>query len=164
MSESAPLPVDAGVLITLAAATGNWECLSVLECPVVVTSVVLEEVRRGPSGSPGVTTPMLSCMSVWPDVVALPPWLRGVLNAGEASVIALALKQEWPEVAIDDKKGRSVAKTRLLRLTGSLGLLIRAKRKGFPVMLASAISRIRAASIWLGPEVERAALRAAGEA
>ena len=165
MNESAPLPVDAGVLITIAAATGDWECLSMLERPIIVTPVVQDEIQCGPSGRPGVATPMSSCMSVWPEPVVLPPWLRGVLDeGGEASVIALALEQGWPEVAIDDKAGRSVAMTCRLRLTGSLGLLIRAKRKGFPVMLSTAIGRIRAANIWLSPEVERTALRQAGEA
>ena len=165
MNESAPLPVDAGVLIALVAATGDWECLSTLECSIIVTQEVRDEIRRGPPGNPGVATPMPPCMSVWPDLVALPPWLRGVLDdGGEASVIALALEQGWSEVAIDETVGRLVAQTCSLRLTGSLGLLIRAKRKGFPVLLSSAIPRIRAANIWLGSDVERVALRLAGEA
>ena len=163
MPESAPLPLDTGVLITLAAAMGNWDFLVALECPIIVTPAVLNELRRGPADSPGAEAPMPPCMNVWTHGVAIPLWMRSALEEGEASVIALALEQGWPEVAIDEKAGRSVARTCQLRLTGSLGLLIRAKRKGYPLRMADAIARIRAADIWLGVDVERAALRLANE-
>lgn len=158
-----PLPLDTGVLITLVAATGSWSVLDALGCPIVVTQTVMDEIRSGPKGSPGVDTPLATCMSVWDEALEIAPWLLGVLDQGEASVIALALAQHWPEVAIDESVGRSVAKTSRLRLTGSLGLLIRAKRKGYPVIIAEAIARIRTAGIWIGADVEQAALRIAGE-
>jgi len=158
-----PLPLDTGVLITLAAATGSWRVLDALGCPIVVTQTVMDEIRNGPQGSPGADTPLADCMSVWNEELEISPWLLGVLDQGEASVIALALAQRWPEVAIDESVGRSVAKTSRLRLTGSLGLLIRAKRKGYPVTIAEAIARIRTAGIWIGADVEQAALRLAGE-
>jgi len=99
----------------------------------------------------------------WTNEIVIPPWLHGVLGKGEASVISLALEQGWPEVAIDEAVGRSVARTCRLYLTGSLGLLIRAKRQGYPLLLADAIMRIRAGGIWLGAEVEQTALQLAGE-
>lgn len=158
-----PLPMDTGVLISVAAATGSWEVLNILAQPMMITPIVLDEVRRGTPDSPGVNTPPPKCMRVWTSELSIPPWLRNVLDPGEASVIALALEQRWPEVAIDEAVGRSVAKTCQLRLTGSLGLLIRAKRKGYPGTLAEAISRIRSCGIWVGDEVKRSALKAAGE-
>lgn len=163
MSENGRLAVDTGVLITLAAATGSWEVLDALEIPVAISSVVLAELRRGSPGSPGVGTPLSKCMEVWPHEVTIPVWLSSVLDKGEASIIALAMEHGWAEVAIDEAVGRSVARTCGFRLTGSLGILIRAKRKGYQLPLAEAITRIRGAGIWLGKEVENAALRAAGE-
>lgn len=163
MFETSPLPMDTGVLIALAAAMGDWEFLSVLGRPMVLTPTVRGELRCGPSSGPGTFTPMPSCMDVWSEEIDVAPWLRGVLDAGEASVIALAMDQGWPEVAIDETVGRSVARTCQLRPVGSLGLLIRAKRQGYPLTLSSAIARIRSAGIWLGTDVERAALRAADE-
>ena len=164
MSDPLPLPVDTGVLITLAAAMGNWDFFAVLDRPIIVTPAVLDELRRGPAGRPGVETPLSACMSVWQDDVAAPVWMQSVLEEGEASVIALALERGWPEVAIDEKTGRSMAKACRLRLTGSLGLLIRAKRRGFPLSLAASLPRIRAAGVRLGPDLEHTALRLAGEA
>lgn len=163
MSEPAPLPLDTGVLIALAAAMGDWDVLSALDRPLILSSTVHDELRRGPPGGPGTATPLPSSMTVWPHGLTIPPWLRGVLDEGEASVIALALEQGWPEVAIDESVGRSVARTCDLRLTGSLGLLIRAKRQGYPLRLSDAIPRIRAAGIWLNADLERVALRLAGE-
>lgn len=157
------LPIDTGVLIALAAANA-WELFDCLEQAAVVTPAVLSELRSGPAGAPGVQEQLPSCIRRWPDEVAVPVWLRSVLDAGEASVIALALEQGWPEVAIDEAVGRSVARTCKVRLTGSLGLLIRAKRRGYPLTLAAAIGRIREHGIWLGHDVAAAALRAAGEA
>ena len=163
VSDPLALPVDAGVLIAIAAAMENWDFLDALERPIIVTPTVWNEIRRGPPGSPGAETPTPRCMRVWPDDVSIPAWLLSVLAEGEASVIALALERGWPEVAIDEKAGRSVARTCHLRLTGSLGLLIAAKRRGWPLRMSEAIARIRAANIWLGALVEQAALHAAGE-
>ncbi|MDR1521146.1 MAG: hypothetical protein LBU23_13540 [Planctomycetota bacterium] len=78
-------------------------------------------------------------------------------------LIALALQQGWREVAIYEAVGRSVARMCQLRLTGSLGILIRAKRHGYAIMLADAIARIGLSGIWIGEDVKRAALRAAEE-
>ncbi len=102
-------------------------------------------------------------MSIWKNDSEISPWLLGVLDAGEASVIDLALTRNWPEVGIDEAVGRSVARTSRLRATGSLGLLIRAKRKGYAIAIRDAIAAIRLAGIWIGKDVEQAALRVAGE-
>ncbi len=157
------LAVDTGVLITLAAAMGGWDVFGVLETPVSVPLAVWEELRRGSPDKPGAGTPLSPCMTIWSRDILVPPWLSATLDKGEASVIGLAMEQRWTEVAVDEAVGRSVARTCGLRLTGSLGILIRAKRKGYPVTLKKAIANIRAAGIWLGKEVENAALAAAEE-
>ncbi len=102
------LAVDAGVLITLAAAMGGWDVCDALDTPVVVSPAVWEELRRGSPGKPGTATQLRPRMTLW--------------------------SRE-----------------------------IRAKRKGYPLTLKEAIGRIRAAGIWLGKEVENAALAAAEE-
>ncbi len=155
--------MDTGVLITLAAATGSWNVLEALGCPIVVTQTVMDEIRCGPKGSPGADTVLPDCMSVWNEEFEISPWLLGVLDKGEASVIALALAKRWPVVAIDESVGRSVARTARLRLTGSLGILIKVKRKNYPLTIADSIAKIRTAGIWIGADVEQTALKLAGE-
>ncbi len=162
MSEDC-LAVDTGVLIALAAATGEWEIFDALGMSVVISSKVWEEIQQGSPGSPGVKTSLRPGMKIWPYEIIIPIWLKAVLDEGEASVIALAMEQGWKEVAIDEAVGRSVARSCGLNLTGSLGLLIRAKKKGYAITIVEAIARIRLAGIWMGKAVEEAALRAAGE-
>jgi predicted nucleic acid-binding protein len=75
---------------------------------------------------------------------ALPPWievhtprnitfqkiLEASLDKGEASALALALEQEDCLIIIDDLKGRKFAIQFGLKITGTLGILVEAKRKG----------------------------------
>jgi len=50
---------------------------------------------------------------------------------GEATSIALASTNENSLLIIDESKGRKVAKEMGVQITGSLGLLVAAKQKGY---------------------------------
>lgn len=52
------------------------------------------------------------------------------LDLGEASAIALAVEKENSLLIIDERKGRAVAKRMGIKITGILGLLIKAKELG----------------------------------
>ena len=56
--------------------------------------------------------------------------LLPTLDRGEAEVIALGLEQQASLVLIDELIGRKVAESLGLRITGSVGILIRAKQLG----------------------------------
>lgn len=56
--------------------------------------------------------------------------LLPILDRGEAEVIALALEKRAKLVLIDELTGRKVAESLQLKVTGSVGLLIRAKELG----------------------------------
>jgi predicted nucleic acid-binding protein len=56
--------------------------------------------------------------------------LRLVLDSGEASSIALCLEQENSLLIIDERKGRGIAKELNLRIIGTIGILIEAKKLG----------------------------------
>ena len=66
-------------------------------------------------------------------------------------------------MCIDETVGRRVARLAGLDLTGSLGVLIKAKQRGFPVVIREAAGRMRERGIWLSEQVIAAALTAAGE-
>lgn len=57
--------------------------------------------------------------------------LESFLDPGEASAIALALEKENPLLIIDDYKARREAKQLRIKYTGTLGILIVAKEKGW---------------------------------
>lgn len=85
------------------------------------------------------------------------------MDRGEAAVIQLALIEGVRTVCIDEVVGRRVARLNGLSVTGSIGVLLRARRQGHGVSLRAAIDRMRARGMWLGDDVVRFALREAGE-
>lgn len=60
----------------------------------------------------------------------LNPMLFGRLDSGEAAVIQLAIETKCKTVCLDESKGRRVAKEMGLSVTGSLGILGKAKALG----------------------------------
>ena len=81
----------------------------------------------------------------------------------EASAIALALEHHIGLVAIDERRGRLFARDAGLRVTGSLGVLLRAKRLGLIEEVRPRIDQMRAAGIWTSDSLFNAVLREAKE-
>ena len=81
-----------------------------------------------------------------------------MLDRGEAAVIQLALNEGIQTVCIDEVPGRRVARLSNLSLTGSIGILIRAKREGYSFSMPEAIERMKKKGIRLSERVIRVAL------
>ena len=90
--------------------------------------------------------------------------LQNTLDKGEAAVIQLALDQKIETVAIDEAAGRRLARLNGLSVTGSIGILLRAKREGYSFSMQEAIERMKAQGVWLSDRVIAFALAQAGEA
>lgn len=150
-------------LIALVAADG-LEALPLLYQRVIVPLEVAEEIRAGGKDGFGVAE---IAAARWLEIQTartdIPAYLVNALDRGEAAVIATALDRSIPLVCIDEAVGRRVARLSGLTLTGSLGVLIKARQRGFPVDIRDAIDRMRERGIWLSQEVTAAALAAAGE-
>ena len=73
-------------------------------------------------------------------------------------MIQLALTERISTVCIDEASGRRVARLHGLSLTGSIGILIRAKREGYPLVMSQAITQMREKGIWLSERVIQIAL------
>jgi predicted nucleic acid-binding protein len=109
--------------------------------------------------------------------LVLPPWIRVVdpqdveranrfstmVDAGEASAIALALERRDAKLIMDDLKGRRLAIELGVRITGSLGVLKAAKDNGLIPAMAPVLEDLRKAGLWLSDELVRAVLSEAGE-
>lgn len=146
-------------LIALAAATGNLDILQFLYARVIVPLEVAEEVRLGGKQSFGLD---VFNSAQWLDIqvaeVALQPFLSNSLDRGEASVIQTAMNLGLPLVCIDETAGRRVARLCGLDLTGSVGILLKARRLGFEVSIPLALQRMQARGIWLSDQVVKFAL------
>lgn len=141
-------------LIALTAATGSLEVLRALYTRVIVPYEVAEEIRAGGKEAFGLSVfEKASWLEINPDPVVLPPYLQNTLDLGEASVIQTALQQGVNRVCIDETIGRRVARLSNLSVTGSIGILLKAKSMGYPVSIPEAINRMREHGIWLSNAV-----------
>lgn len=93
------------------------------------------------------------------------PVLRLVtdLGPGETEVLALALEAAAPIVIFDDALGRQAAEFLKLRLTGTLGLLLDAKRKGLIARVGPVLDELQALGFRVAAHTRTAVLKLAGE-
>lgn len=146
-------------LIALAVATGDLEILRHLYDRVVVPFEVEEELRAAGTDAPGVSA---FDTATWLDRQLAPltiaTYLCNSLDRGKAAVIQTALTLGLPLVCIDEAVGRRVARLSGLTLTGTIGVLIKAKQGGYPIHIADALERLRTHGLWLRESVVRFAL------
>lgn len=85
------------------------------------------------------------------------------LDLGEASAIALALEMVDVLLILDDLKGRKEAEKLGFRITGTLGVLFKAKKIGLITELKSYIEKLKAVGFRLSPKIEESILRKSNE-
>ncbi|MCG6141364.1 DUF3368 domain-containing protein [Leptospira mtsangambouensis] len=79
--------------------------------------------------------------------------LEQILDSGEASTIALALESKNSLVILDDLKARKIAKNLGLKITGTLGILAKAKKLGIIDDLEKQINELQRKGIWISEPV-----------
>jgi hypothetical protein len=89
--------------------------------------------------------------------------LLPILDRGEAEVIALALEKRARLVLIDELTGRKVAESLQLKVTGSVGLLIRAKEQGEIAAVKPYLEAMHEAGIYFSQRFINSVLRHTGE-
>ena len=85
------------------------------------------------------------------------------LDRGEAEVIALAQELNADLIIIDERLARRHAKRLNLTLTGTLGVLLKAKENNLTPSIAPLIQTLQNNGIRLGDAVVAEVLRLAGE-
>ena len=86
-----------------------------------------------------------------------------IVDEGEAEAIALASELN-SMILIDEKKGRSYARNLNLRVRGTLGLSLDAKKKGIVKSVTECIEKLKRAGYYLDDELIEALLIKSGEA
>ncbi len=137
--------IDTGPLIALARANA----LDLIErlpidffCPPEVQAELDEGTRLGHCA---VAAPWLRVM---PLKERLDPLAAATVDAAEAAVIQPALEEGIGLVCMDDRKGRRAALAVGLRITGSLGLLARAKTLGLTAAIRPFIEHAMDEGVW----------------
>jgi len=76
------------------------------------------------------------------------------IDLGESSAIALAMETDDALLIVDDKEARIFASNLGLKITGTLGILIRASKKGIITNLSEAISKLRKTGFHLPSNID----------
>ncbi len=85
------------------------------------------------------------------------------IDKGEASAIALALEIPDSTIILDDYKARKIAERLGLEITGTVGVIIKAKLRGVIPSIKPYFENIRKTDFRLTDAIEKQALKEAGE-
>ncbi len=111
---------------------------------VIVPYEVCKEVMAG--GAKGFAIPEFMS-ATWltkiDDPITIPAFLKNTLDVGESSNIQTAIERGIKTVCIDETTGKRIARLNGLSVTGTIGILLRAKKEGFPLSLNEAIKRMQ---------------------
>jgi Predicted nucleic acid-binding protein, contains PIN domain len=158
--EAERIVVNTGPLIALGRIEA-FDLIGRLPLAFIIPKAVADEIATGVRAGHKVTVPTWAAIvSLRDEIVPLGQYL---LDAGEAAVIQLAIEQGVKDVCIDEWRGRRAAAAVGLQVTGSLGLLGRAKRLGLIPAVFPWVEKLTNAGIHYHPELLRNFLLAMGE-
>lgn len=164
MPNSKELVINTIPLLSLLAGVGTLDILPFLYSKVHVSFEVCQEVLAGGRNNFGISAfSQDSWLIKYTQPISISPLLKNSLDLGEASVIELALQRGISLVSIDETAGRRVARLSGLELTGTIGILLKAKQNGYPVLIRETLKVMRSHGIWLSDRVVQFALEQSGE-
>ncbi len=143
---------------------GRLDLLPALYSQVLVPASVVEELAAGRAA--GHDVPNIAALP-WARVVSSPTLallaLATDLGKGEAEAIAIAHERN-ALLILDDGLARRHAKLVGVTLTGTLGVLVKAKTAGHITEVAPVVSRLRELGFRLSEQTRDAILKLANEA
>jgi predicted nucleic acid-binding protein len=154
---------DSGPLICLAK-IDQLELLPRLFSKILVPPEVWNEVTVKGQGHPGAHEVN---QAIWltiqaPDLQLVKP-LSILVDAGEAEAIALAQTTADCNILLDDARARKIAQRLNIKQLGTIGLLLRGKRRGLIENIRPHIDALVESGIYIRQELIDAVLKEAGE-
>jgi hypothetical protein len=159
---------DTSVLIHLAG-IDRFSLLRRLYAELTIPQAVWRETVEEGSGRPGALETRSAHTSGWievsaPDTDTDPSrQLREALDVGEAEALALADQLQADLVLLDESAARRWAEELEIPKTGTVGVLLRAKREGLIDAVRPALDALRKTAFWIDDSLYRHALDAANE-
>ena len=142
-------------------------CLDLLQKiyqEIIVPKAVVAELEAG--RKQGEDVPAIDSYE-WIKIRAIrSPQIMGLstdFGPGETEVLALALEESDSLAIIDDKLARRIARLRGLRVTGTAGILLKAKQKGHILAVKPFLDRLQEIHFHLSDNVRTLILSTAEE-
>lgn len=143
---------------------GQSHLLPRLASSVIVPKAVVDELAAGIAHS--IDLPAVHAWN-WARIIApvtqTPIPDAGDLGPGELQVLWLAMERPGSIAVLDDRRAREVAMIMQLPITGTLGLLLDAKRALLISAVGPLIDALRRCGFHVSARAAEAVLRAAGE-
>ena len=146
-----PAVLDCACLIGLER-IGRLDLLPALLEPIAAPPAVIQEFGSRPDWITEVT----------PSDRGMVAALRLIVDLGEAEAITLAY-EKGVRLVIDDSKGRLVAQRLGLAVTGTVGLIVKAKAQGLVAAVSPLLDALEVRQFRISSTLRAEALRLAGE-
>lgn len=156
---------DASPILNLVV-VGKLDLLPRLYTSIIIPQSVFDEITLSGQGKPGAAEII---NAPWVDVqpchnIDFVKELSMKLDRGEAEAIVLAVETKADLLLMDEKRGRATARQYQIRVTGLLGVLLQAKRKGILSEIRSTLDEMRSkANFRVNDTMYEQILRVAGE-
>ena len=130
---------------------------------LLVPEAVVAEILAGPPSDPA----RLAVQRGWGATATVdriaPDLLEWGLGTGETAVLALAMERKPATAVLDDAAARTCAKALGIEVIGTLGAVLRAKKKAIISSAADVLKSLRVAGLRLDNHMIRSALEGIGE-
>lgn len=143
---------------------GCLNCLEKLYGEIIIPKAVAFEIEEG--GRIGEDVPKIADYQ-WIKVkkVTIPAFIKIIsdLGQGEAEVLTLGCEESEPLLIIDDALARRIAKLQAFKLTGTAGVLLKAKKEGHISEIKPILEKLKEVDFYLSDRIIADILKIAGE-
>lgn len=143
---------------------GLFEILQKRYGEIIIPEAVVEELQKGKEFN--LSIPEVKKID-WIKIkkVKVPNYIKMIpdLGKGEAEVIALASEYDNPILLLDDAIGREIALLQRCNITGTLGIIIKAKKIGLLKSVRPHFEKLKAAGFYISEKLYNDILNLANE-
>jgi predicted nucleic acid-binding protein len=146
--------------------------ISDTSCFIILTNIgelaLLYKVYGQILTTPEIAAEFGESLPAWVEIVEVKDKYKQTIlelqiDRGESSAIALALETPDSTVTLDDYKARKIAERLGITLTGTIGVIIKAKLNGTIPSVKPLLEKIKQTDFRLSAEIEAQALKEANE-
>jgi len=142
---------------------GKLDLLRELYGKVKISHAVYREIESGKDRDYYIDITKLDWIEITPIQSSSARLYLFDLDDGEAETIILAQEQAADIAIIDEKLGRRYAAQLNIKITGTLGILLKAKERKLIRAIAPLLQELRDKSSWIDDSLFEKTLRLAGE-